>query len=206
MGFNRPLPPEGRALLPRVSTPPIRTFGANFSPCRTWRYKLSRRWSPAGPMIAFVGLNPSTADEVNDDPTVRRCIGFARRWGFGGMYMLNVFAYRSTNPRELRTAADPVGPRNDGTLTKICRLCDMVVACWGVWGWLFDRDQAVVELLGGIPIHSLGITSDGHPKHPLYLRSTTVPVQLVLSGDWIGSDVIGQKLLPRVRHSRELAT
>ena len=65
MGFNRPLPPEGRALLPRVSTPPIRTFGANFSPCRTWRYKLSRRWSPAGPMIAFVGLNPSTADEVN---------------------------------------------------------------------------------------------------------------------------------------------
>jgi hypothetical protein len=111
MGFNRPLPPEGRALLPRESTPPILRSGADFSPCRTWRYKLSRRWSLTGPMIAFVGLNPSTADEIDDDPTVRRCIGFARRWGFSGMYMLNVFAYRSTNPRELRTATDPVGPR-----------------------------------------------------------------------------------------------
>ena len=67
--------------------------GAGFSLCRTWRYKLWRRWSSAGPIVAFIGLNPSTADELNDDPTIRRCIGFARHWGFGGMYMLNVFAY-----------------------------------------------------------------------------------------------------------------
>ena len=84
-------------------------------------------------MIAFIGLNPSTADEINDDPTIRRCIGFARRWGFGGMYMLNVFAYRSTNPRELRAATDPVGPRNDAALLTTSRRCDMVVACWGAW-------------------------------------------------------------------------
>jgi hypothetical protein len=144
-------------------------------------------------MIAFIGLNPSTADEINDDPTVRRCIGFARRWGFGGMYMLNVFAYRSTNQCELRTAADPVGPRNDATLAKVCRRCDMVVACWGVWGDLFDRRRAVIRLLDDVPIHCLGVTRGGQPKHPLYLRSTTAPVQLGLSGDWIASGVVGQK-------------
>ena len=105
--------------------------GAGFSLCRTWRYKLWRRWSSAGPTVAFIGLNPSTADELNDDPTIRRCIGFARHWGFGGMYVLNVFAFRSTNPRALRGAADPVGPRNNAALLTTCRRCDMVVACWG---------------------------------------------------------------------------
>jgi hypothetical protein len=114
--------------------PTVMKSGASFSPCRTWRYRLSRRWLPAGPMIAFIGLNPSTADEVNDDPTVRRCIGFARRWGFGGMYMLNVFGYRSTKPQALRTAADPIGPRTDAVLRTTCRRSTMVVACWGVWG------------------------------------------------------------------------
>ena len=117
--------------------------GISFSPCRTWRYKLSRRWSKAGPMVAFIGLNPSTADEINDDPTVRRCIGVARRWGFGGMFMLNVFAFRSTNPRVLKTVADPIGPRNDAALLNTCRRCDMVAACWGMWGGLFDRHRAV---------------------------------------------------------------
>src|SRR5271157_168450 len=95
--------------------------GATFSLCRTWRYKLWRRWSAAVPMVTFIGLNPSTADEINDDPTVRRCLGFARRWGFGGMSMLNVFAYRSTNPRALRAATDPVGPRNGAALLATCR-------------------------------------------------------------------------------------
>jgi hypothetical protein len=141
--------------------------GARFSPCRTWRYVLWRQWSLSSPKIAFIGLNPSTADETNDDPTVRRCIGFARRWGFGGMYMLNVFAYRSTNPKELKTADDPVGPRNDASLAKICRRCEMVVACWGVWGRLFDRSQAVIKLLNGIPIHCLGRSSaTGNQSRP----------------------------------------
>jgi hypothetical protein len=166
--------------------------GATFSLCQTWRYKLWRRWSPAGPTIAFIGLNPSTADEVNDDPTVRRCIGFARRWGFGGMYMLNVFAYRSTNPRALTTAADPVGPRNDATLARICRRCDMVVACWGTWGRLFDRGQAAIELLGDMPVHCLGTTRGGHPKHPLYLRLTTLPLRFPRGGDAGVERITGQ--------------
>ena len=165
-----------------MSSKAIKT-GARFSPCRTWRYKLWRRWSPAGPMVAFIGLNPSTADEINDDPTVRRCLGFARRWGFGGMYMLNVFAYRSTNPRALMAAADPVGPRNGAALRTTCRRCDMVVVCWGVWGRLCDRGEVVIELLGGMPIHCLGTTREGHPKHPLYLRSSTMPVRFPRGGD-----------------------
>ena len=160
--------------------------GASFSPCRTWRYKLSRRWPTAGAMVAFIGLNPSTADEINDDPTVRPCIGFARRWGFGGMYMLNVFGFRSTNPRALKTAADHVGPRNNAALLSTCCRCEMVVAWWGRWGGLFDRHRAVVELLGKVPIHCLGLTQGGQPKHPLYLRSTTAPVRLALSGARIG--------------------
>ena len=164
--------------------------GASLSPCRAWRYKLSRCWSRSGPLIAFIGLNPSTADEFNDDPTVRHCIGFARRWGFGGMYMLNVFAFRSTNPRALKTVADPIGPRNDAALLTTCRRCDMVVACWGMWGGLFDRHQAVVELLGKIPIHCLGMTQGGRPKHPLYLRSTTAPVPLARCAAPITSDAV----------------
>jgi hypothetical protein len=152
--------------------------GAGFSPCRTWRYELWRRWSAAGPMVAFIGLNPSTADELNDDSTVRRCIGFAHCWGFGGVYMLNVFAFRSTNPRALKTAVDPIGQGNDAALLKTCRRCDMVVACWGVWGGLFDRDRTVIELLGAVPMHCLGMTQGGQPKHPLYLRSTTTAIRL----------------------------
>jgi hypothetical protein len=128
-------------------------------------------------MVAFIGLNPSTADEINNDPTVRRCIGFARRWGFGGVYMLNVFGFRSTNPRALKAAVDPVGPGNDASLLKTCRRCDMVVACWGVWGGLFDRGQAVMELLSDVPIHCLGMTRGRQPKHPLYLRSATAAVR-----------------------------
>ena len=98
------------------------------------------RSGAAGPLkvreIAFVGLNPSTADETSDDPTVRRCIGFARRWGFGGMFMLNAFAYRSTDPRLLKTAVNPIGPRNRTTLLRTCRRCQMTVVCWGSWGEL----------------------------------------------------------------------
>jgi hypothetical protein len=172
------LDPQSRAAM----NPKAITSSATFSPCRTWRYRLSRRWLPVAPVIAFIGLNPSTADEINDDPTVRRCIGFARRWGFGGMYMLNVFGYRSTNPRALRTAADPIGPRNDTVMRATCRRCNMVVACWGVWGALFDRDRTVVELLSDLPIHCLGTTHAGLPKHPLYLRSTIEPVRFVQSG------------------------
>ena len=84
--------------------------GARFSESRTHRYALWRIWEKGAPMVMFVGLNPSTADETQDDPTIRRCIDFAKRWGYGGLYMLNIFAFRATNPKDMKAAADPVGP------------------------------------------------------------------------------------------------
>lgn len=151
------------------------TKGATFSPCRTWRYELWRRWGREPERYcAFIGLNPSTADETNDDPTIRRCIGFAKRWGFSGLYMLNLFAFRSTDPTGLKTANDPVGPENNLHLMRICDSAELVIAAWGVHGTYLDRHKKVLSLLG--PLHCLGTTKDGHPKHPLYLAGDTEPV------------------------------
>ena len=86
---------------------------ADFSACGTYRYALRRIWLPAAPQVLFIGLNPSTADEKSDDPTIRRCLGFARSWGYGGLIVANLFAYRATAPSALREARDPIGPLND---------------------------------------------------------------------------------------------
>lgn len=145
---------------------------ARFSPCRTWRYELWRRWGHA-PVAAFIGLNPSTADETQDDPTIRRCIGFAKRWGYGGLVMLNLFAYRSTDPRGLKVAADPVGPENDETLLRVTAEAGCVIAAWGAHGALFGRDAAVRRLLAHLTLDHLGLTKAGHPRHPLYLARST---------------------------------
>jgi hypothetical protein len=159
---------------------------AVFSPCRTWRYTLTRYTGIVQPVreelvplsVAFIGLNPSTADETTDDPTVRRCIGFARRWGYERMVMLNVFAFRATNPRRLRAAEDPIGPENDNHIAWEAALADLVVCAWGVHATLLGRGVEVKECLEGInvPLHVLGLTKDGHPKHPLYLKGDLEPV------------------------------
>lgn len=144
---------------------------AVFSPCRTHRYSLSRAWNLKLPSVMFVGLNPSTADEQEDDPTVRRCVGFARQWNFGGLVLVNLFAYRSTDPAGLLGADDPIGPGNDKHIVACARGAERVVLAWGTKGILFDRDQRVLSLLPGA--HCLGVTKDGHPKHPLYLAGNT---------------------------------
>jgi hypothetical protein len=115
----------------------------------------------------FVGLNPSTANELEDDPTVRRCIGFARKWNSGGLILVNLFAYRSTNPAALLEADDPIGPANDGHILASARGASRVVLAWGTRGVFLRRDQHVLSLLPGA--HCLGTTRGGHPKHPLYL-------------------------------------
>jgi hypothetical protein len=151
--------------------------GADFSACRTWRYALWRFWGAGRRTIAFVGLNPSTADETQDDPTIRRCLGFARRWGFDGLYMLNAYAFRATDPRIMRAAPDPVGPANDEALAYRTTHCERIVVCWGV-----HADPARVRrilapgVLGDRTVHCLGRTKDGAPKHPLYLPAATDPV------------------------------
>jgi len=107
---------------------------ADLSPDGFYRYSLGRRWTPGEKLLVVIGLNPSTADATQDDPTIRRCVGFAKRWGFGGLLMLNLFAYRATDPEELRGAIarglDPVGPLNDAKLLGFTDGCPALVA-WG---------------------------------------------------------------------------
>lgn len=151
---------------------------AVFSPDRVYRYELWRQWGES-PIVAFIGLNPSTADETVDDPTIRRCIGFAKSWGCGGLVMLNLFAYRATDPRQLLIAEDPVGPDNDAHLKSAVARSDMTVAAWGVHGKLQNRGWHVVGMLGeGAHLQALGLTKDGYPRHPLYLPSATELVNL----------------------------
>jgi hypothetical protein len=148
---------------------------ALFSSCRTWRYSLSREVAPldGNGTVAFIGLNPSTADETADDPTIRRCIGFARRWGFARLKVLNLFAFRSTDPAALLAAPDPVGPQNDSTIREGIRGSDLVVCAWGA----FPNGRRAAEVLPLIAApHCLGTTKNGSPRHPLYLRASTDPM------------------------------
>ena len=128
-----------------------------------YRYTLTRVWDPALPMITFVLLNPSTADAVQLDPTLRRCVGFAKREGYGGMVILNLYAFRTKDPRIMMAATDPVGPDNDLVLADVT---GTVVAGWGT-----NADPArVTRALALLPrLHALGVTKDGHPRHPLYV-------------------------------------
>lgn len=145
---------------------------ATLSACRTYRYALWRRWGP-GDYAMFIGLNPSTADETNDDPTIRRCIAFARAWGYGALCMANLFAYRATDPAVMKKAAEPVGWENDHTLTTLAAGAGVVVAAWGAHGTYKGRDKSVRLLVP--KLHFLRLTKDGHPGHPLYLPASLKP-------------------------------
>lgn len=147
-----------------------------FSKDRKYRYVLHRRWDDTKPLIGFVGLNPSTADESINDPTIRRMIGFAKDWGYGGVLVGNIFALRSTDPKKLYTSKDPVGPDNNEWLNTIQTETEQVVACWGTHGHLLNRGVEVRFLLFGGQffcvakcIQVFGLTKYGYPKHPLYL-------------------------------------
>ena len=144
---------------------------AHFSSCGRFRYALRRLWNPALPQCTFIGLNPSRADAWVDDPTVRRCIGFARHWGFGSLLLLNLFAPRATDPRALRQVDDPVGPRNDRWLRAAARETPAIVAVWGDGGRYRGRADRVRSWLG--PLLCLGETRNGQPRHPLYLSADT---------------------------------
>ena len=150
---------------------------ATFSPCRSYRYSLWREWGADSLGYAmFIGLNPSTADETRDDPTVRRCINFAKDWGFGALCMTNLFAFRATDPKVMQVQADPNGPENNVTLKKLARDASVVVAAWGTHGTHMGRDKEVVAMLPGLKC--LVLTKEGLPKHPLYLLKTLRPMPL----------------------------
>lgn len=147
--------------------------GATFDVARVYRYRLWRTWDATLPRCVFIGLNPSTADEQVLDPTLRRCVDFARRWGCGRLDMLNLFALRSTDPEGLRTVTDPVGPENDRHLLEATREAEVVVAAWGAHEMALQRAKQVRRLLGAVPFECLGLTKSGQPRHPLYVRAET---------------------------------
>lgn len=124
----------------------------------------------------FVGLNPSTADETQDDPTIRRCIAFAKDWGYAGLCMTNLFAFRATDPKDMKAAAEPTGSENDMHLKALAEGAGVIVAAWGANGTYKGRDAEVRRLLPAL--HYLALTKDGHPGHPLYLRKTLTPVPM----------------------------
>lgn len=152
--------------------------GALFSPCRRWRYLLWRRWDENAPVCAFIGLNPSTADELANDPTVTRCINYAKAWGFGSLWMLNLFAFRATDPKVMKAQAGAaVGPRNDEYLIAAGKRADVVVAAWGCHGTFRDRELTVRRMMwaSGVELSCLRETKGGHPQHPLYLPGDLTP-------------------------------
>lgn len=159
-----------------------------FSHCRKYRYTLWREWdldsvtgcsddlSHPYEFVQFIGLNPSTADEVQDDPTIRRCIAFAKAWGYGALCMTNIFAWRDTDPEKMKKVADPIGPDNDKWLQEIASQAGIVIAAWGKHGSHLYRGIKVKQMLPNL--HHLKLNSDGSPAHPLYLSAKLKPLML----------------------------
>ena len=143
---------------------------ATFSCCRRYRYCLWRVWDMGLPSILFFGLNPSTADEQVDDATTRKCIGYAGRWGFGQLCIVNLFAAVARDPRTLREMDDPIGPQNDVWLQLACRKHKVTLAAWGNGGEYLDRSSEVLRFTR--PLYCIGKTLRGNPIHPLYQRAS----------------------------------
>lgn len=150
------------------------TAGAAFSKCGRYRYAVWRSWDPGLGSVLFIGLNPSTADASKDDPTLIRCVHFAQSWGFGSVSIVNLFAYRTTNPKGLLKVKNPVGPKNDIWIRKLVTQSDIVIAAWGNAGSIRDRSKFVLDL---IPVlHCLKVNRSGEPSHPLYLPQICRPI------------------------------
>jgi len=147
---------------------------AIISDCGNYRYELRRIWDHSLPPVMFIGLNPSTADATKDDPTIRRCISFATAWSCGSIIMVNCYAFRATNPSEMKRAAFPVGPLNDSTVQRMAAETahrnGKIVAAWGA-GCSQDREIVLRKLLTGREVWCLGKNKNGSPKHPLYVPS-----------------------------------
>ena len=154
--------------------------GALFSPCARYRYELWRRWDLSTPPVTWIMLNPSTAGERVDDPTIRKCMKFARTWGFGGIRVVNLFAYRATNPKDLWGLGPQVavGPECSHRIVDALQGAGLVVAAWGRDGSRWGRSGNVRAALIGSRPHALRLTNSGEPYHPLYLPDDTEPFLL----------------------------
>lgn len=148
---------------------------AYLSKDRKYRYWLRRNWDQSAPSCLFVLLNPSKASETVNDPTVRLCIGYAKRWGYGGLVVGNLFVYRATDPSELKQVDDPVGPENDHQLSQLIIGAEQVICGWGNSGRFLDRDKAVLEMMRE-KARCLKFTKEGQPRHPRALGKHLRPV------------------------------
>ena len=157
--------------------------GARFSACRRWRYLLWRCWDEAKPAANFLMLNPSTADEVQLDPSCTRARNYAERWGYGAVIITNIFGWRATDPQEMKDAKDPVGRGNNRAILEAAKAAKLVVCAWGNHGEHLGRASAIVDLLARnrIRLHALRVNGGGHPAHPLYLPGTLAPQRFVYS-------------------------
>lgn len=162
--------------MPRSKLPET-TKDALISDCEQYRWWLSRKWGRGKRTCVFVMLNPSTADALEDDATIRRCVGFAEREGCNILKVVNLFAYRTTYPYELPKAADPIGhPQNDEYIIGAVEDADVLIVAWGENGAFEDRDQEVMKILhdyAPVDVQCLGVTRSGCPKHPVRLRKDT---------------------------------
>jgi hypothetical protein len=147
--------------------------GAEFSANRRYRYDLWRHWSSDPGYVLFIGLNPSTADEHDDDATIKRCRDFTARFGYGRFHMANLFALCTKSPSIMRASPDPIGDDNDQYLIKLANKASVIVCAWGDHGRHQDRDIAVIKLLNDYPLLCLHINQSGTPKHPLYIKADT---------------------------------
>ncbi|MFK8067287.1 MAG: DUF1643 domain-containing protein [Gammaproteobacteria bacterium] len=147
---------------------------AKISKCKTYRYALWRTWDNSKPYVMFICLNPSTADEKADDPTLRRCINFAKAWGYGGVCTANLFAFRATEPLDMKAAKDPVGPENNKWLKKLAKDADLIVAAWGNDGLYLERSIEVKKLISNL--YCLKLNKSGEPAHPLYQGAKIRPM------------------------------
>jgi hypothetical protein len=156
--------------------------GATLSNCEKYRYKLWRIWDESKPSVMFMMCNPSTADAQIDDPTIRRCIGFAESWGFGGLYVGNLFAFRSKNPKDLLNTAHPVGEYNAQHIYQMLEKCSMIVTAWGNAKIVYKivKKNPNYKPLNGIKAYYIDLSKDGTPKHPLYLKGDLEPKQYLI--------------------------
>lgn len=160
---------------------------AVFSDCMAYRYRLSIRWDTRAKALAFLMLNPSTADHEANDPTVGRCEKRARALGYGGAEIINLFAVRSPDPAVLRANADPIGPDNDAAILECAREVDDIVVAWGSHGSLYHRRDVVLDMLRAMEraprLYCLGVTSSGEPRHPLYIADAASLIPFTETAD-----------------------
>lgn len=149
---------------------------AQISDCGKYRYLLRRTWNPKLPLCGFLMLNPSTADAMADDPTIRKCNTFAKYWGYGGIIVANVFAWRSTDPDALEEVGDPLGPLNHLAIQEMAEQAEIVLCGWGSTRLVHSKVLWLKSVIADPQrLRCLAMNLDGNPKHPLYVAGSTMP-------------------------------